>query len=280
MWGGRQMLALIIIPILIVISGIVFLIVYFDKKKYKNFVLNNSVALQQLNEINSRYNFNPHISYDQTYVYDNEIFYDNVSCCDYLIYQLQYIQKKVREEIKNVEDNKQKYSNYVDEIKSIEKTGEFQSPTSKLKLDRLIKTEKNIMSRKTLPAPVTQFTLTVTLYCSQINGRIYNEKSQTFSVDEIYALLKKLNNKNGKFFNDKDIWDAICRVERGKVSNKIRFAIYNRDGYRCRMCGASGRFNQLEIDHIIPIAKGGKTTYDNLQTLCHKCNVEKGDKIY
>lgn len=35
----------------------------------------------------------------------------------------------------------------------------------------------------------------------------------------------------------------------------------------------------LEIDHIIPIAKGGKSTYDNLQTLCHRYNIKKGDKL-
>lgn len=57
----------------------------------------------------------------------------------------------------------------------------------------------------------------------------------------------------------------------------MRFSIYERDGYRCCKCGISDRYAQLEIDHILPIAKGGKTTYDNLQTLCHKCNMEKGD---
>ena len=35
----------------------------------------------------------------------------------------------------------------------------------------------------------------------------------------------------------------------------------------------------LEIDHIIPVAKGGETVEDNLQTLCWKCNRAKSDKI-
>ncbi|HJB68761.1 MAG TPA: HNH endonuclease [Candidatus Fournierella excrementigallinarum] len=35
----------------------------------------------------------------------------------------------------------------------------------------------------------------------------------------------------------------------------------------------------LEIDHIIPVSKGGRTEEDNLQTLCWKCNRSKGDKI-
>ena len=35
----------------------------------------------------------------------------------------------------------------------------------------------------------------------------------------------------------------------------------------------------LEIDHIIPVSKGGKTTPDNLQVLCSKCNRRKSNKI-
>ncbi len=48
-------------------------------------------------------------------------------------------------------------------------------------------------------------------------------------------------------------------------------------------CGVS-TINQeknllLEIDHIIPLSKGGITTEKNLQTLCWKCNRAKGAKI-
>ena len=124
-----------------------------------------------------------------------------------------------------------------------------------------------------------RFFLTVRLNCSKINGIIYASKKETFSADTILTLIKRLRNKVGSFFCDREIWNALCRVERGKVSNKMRFAIYERDGYRCRNCGISQSYAQLEIDHIIPIAKGGKSTPDNLQTLCHKCNVEKGKKL-
>lgn len=136
------------------------------------------------------------------------------------------------------------------------------------------------MVTQAIQTPATQFDITVTLYRSAINGRIYDSKAQNFSVEEIFPFINRLNNKNGTFYNDRSIWDSLCRVERGKVSNKMRFSIYERDGYRCRRCGVSDQYATLEIDHIIPISKGGKSTYENLQTLCHKCNYEKGNRYY
>ena len=86
-----------------------------------------------------------------------------------------------------------------------------------------------------------------------------------------------LKQKKGDFYTNDDIWQAICRVERGKVSNKMRFAIYNRDNYRCRKCGR--KTDDLEVDHIFPISKGGKSVFENLQTLCHSCNALKSNTV-
>jgi len=37
--------------------------------------------------------------------------------------------------------------------------------------------------------------------------------------------------------------------------------------------------SRLHSDHIVPIARGGKTTWENLQTLCASCNLRKGARI-
>ena len=115
--------------------------------------------------------------------------------------------------------------------------------------------------------------MSVCLILTNINGRYRTSKRRSFEPKEIQVCLVPVN---GATLDD-EIWNAICRVERGKVTNRLRFAIYARDGYRCRNCGR--RTDDLEIDHIIPIAKGGKSTYDNLQTLCPRCNKKKGADI-
>lgn len=271
------MITFIIIATIVIVAVIVLFCWYFRQRKYDNFILQNSPCLKQLREINSRYKFNSDISFDQYHTYDNEKFYETISCEDYLIYQLQFIGKKVVAQIKNMSENKQLYANYLSEVKTVSDFGKLQAPVKKLNIKKLIAKEKQCLRKNLLQKPTMQFVLTITLYCSTINGRIYNRKTAVFYDSDIFALIKRLNNKNGTFYNDREIWNALCRVERGKVSNKMRFSIYERDGYRCRKCGISDRYANLEIDHIIPISKGGKSTYDNLQTLCHKCNIEKGD---
>jgi len=65
------------------------------------------------------------------------------------------------------------------------------------------------------------------------------------------------------------------------ISAGIRVQVLNKDNFRCVFCGRSPATDigiKLHIDHIVPFSKGGKTTLDNLQTLCQECNLGKSDK--
>lgn len=75
---------------------------------------------------------------------------------------------------------------------------------------------------------------------------------------------------------------AFAKEQRALMTKKLRETIKTRDNYTCCGCGNSIYAEPnllLEIDHIIPIAKGGLTEENNLQTLCWKCNRSKSDKI-
>lgn len=65
------------------------------------------------------------------------------------------------------------------------------------------------------------------------------------------------------------------RYGRQPIPRKLRHEVFKRDGYRCRECGSSKDETSLEIDHIVPVAKGGTNDIDNLQTLCRECNQKK-----
>lgn len=267
----------LLIPLfLLIISIVIFLILFFTHKKYKKFVINHSVALKNLCEINNNYTFKAISNFDMYHDYDNENFYDDISCKDYLTYQLVYIKKEVNIALKNTLDNKIKYEKYQAEIS--QKCRLNQYDVSKLLRNKkyLVKLENKIFNKQ-IKKPTTYFSIVVRLYLTNINGRYKCEKEDIFTAGEVKEIITKLNQKRGTFYLNNDIWKSICKVERGKVSNRMRFAVYERDHYRCRKCGR--RTDDLEIDHIVPISKGGKSTFDNLQTLCHKCNYEKGSKI-
>ena len=56
---------------------------------------------------------------------------------------------------------------------------------------------------------------------------------------------------------------------------KVRVLI--RDGNKCRLCGVTVTGDNIHFDHIKPWSKGGETLVENLQVLCAKHNLAKGD---
>lgn len=101
---------------------------------------------------------------------------------------------------------------------------------------------------------------------------------RSFSVpmteENIIELINQLENKLTT--------TAQIKEQRALMTRKLRAYIKERDNYICCICKNSV-YNEpnllLEVDHIIPISKGGMTEENNLQTLCWKCNRAKADKI-
>ena len=243
----------------------------------KKFVLAHSVAIKELNRINEACKFKEIPNFDMEHDYDNEQFYENISCHDYLTYQLVYLRKQIANAANDSLENELTYKRYKKAIVEKCKVGNYNAEIDEKKREKLESIEEKLLKKKE-KTPVDPFTVKVTLYLTNINGYWREKKKAVFSIEDIREIILKLKDKtNNGFYRDQQTWDAICRVERGKVSNKMRFSIYRRDGYRC--CKCHRRTDDLEIDHIIPISKGGKSTYENLQTLCHRCNVVKGSNI-
>lgn len=74
-------------------------------------------------------------------------------------------------------------------------------------------------------------------------------------------------------------------VADGTIKYVDPFEVFERDGWSCQLCGCStpkslrGTYepNAPELDHIIPVSKGGAHTEKNLQCLCRACNIAKSD---
>ena len=125
-------------------------------------------------------------------------------------------------------------------------------------------------------ADIDEDALTVEYKFSYTSGGGMAQRSFTVPMTEetIIELIKLLQSKLTA--------KAFAKEQRSLMTRKLRESIKKRDNFTCCNCGNSIYKEPnllLEIDHIIPVAKGGCTVEDNLQTLCWKCNRSKGDKI-
>ena len=75
-------------------------------------------------------------------------------------------------------------------------------------------------------------------------------------------------------------WVSLCywwvfylmNEKRKSISEKTRFEVFKRDLFTCQYCSEKPPKVPLEIDHLIPVCKGGKNNIDNLITACFDCN--------
>jgi 5-methylcytosine-specific restriction endonuclease McrA len=61
----------------------------------------------------------------------------------------------------------------------------------------------------------------------------------------------------------------------------VRFSrgnVYLRDNGQCQYCGDYVGRSESTLDHVMPVSKGGKSTWDNCTTACAPCNSNKSDK--
>lgn len=85
-----------------------------------------------------------------------------------------------------------------------------------------------------------------------------------------------------QFLSEKIKFKQSAAGQRALMTSRLRQHIKERDNFTCKCCGVSVEQEPhllLEIDHIVPVSKGGLTAEDNLQTLCWRCNRSKGAKM-
>ena len=128
------------------------------------------------------------------------------------------------------------------------------------------------------------------------------ERKGTYSIDYIFELLGddifKTNKENGNKKVVKELDGDLIKA------NSQRYQTFKKCGTRCCKCGLEASFFAKEKhendknyhlnlygidedgnevlftkDHILPKSKGGMNNINNYQTMCSKCNQEKGNKI-
>lgn len=70
-----------------------------------------------------------------------------------------------------------------------------------------------------------------------------------------------------------------ARMRLAFVESVDPLTVYERDNWTCRLCGLPVEPSTASVDHIIPLARGGKHAYENVQTAHRRCNFSKGARL-
>lgn len=105
-------------------------------------------------------------------------------------------------------------------------------------------------------------------------GNSSQRTNVTLNTSTIDALIEMLS--------EKIRFAKSAAGQRALMTTKLRAFIKQRDNFACRECAASVAVEPnllLEVDHMIPVSKGGLSVIDNLQTLCWRCNRTKSNNL-
>lgn len=83
------------------------------------------------------------------------------------------------------------------------------------------------------------------------------------------------------YFSLDPLDEALIRAERNKARTlrKTRWWQQKTAAGTCWYCGQKVGFHNLTMDHVIPLARGGRSTKDNLVPCCKECNTRKKSSL-
>ena len=140
--------------------------------------------------------------------------------------------------------------------------------------------KKAYRQRPDIKAAVKQYRLDRKEKISKQVKQYYNNHKE-----KILTLAKQYRQTpNGKVVDKKRRHKRRAQIAGVKYENFNPIKIFERDDYRCQLCGKKTRpdyncFHSLypNLDHIVPLNKGGAHTKKNTQCLCRLCNMVKHD---
>jgi 5-methylcytosine-specific restriction endonuclease McrA len=87
---------------------------------------------------------------------------------------------------------------------------------------------------------------------------------------------RRQQSRLGRLRKLRDREAALAGRARERIPEDVRVSVWVRDDGRCARCGAE---DDLQFDHVIPVARGGGNSFENVQVLCGDCNRLKSDAI-
>lgn len=243
-------------------------IVLFAYKKWqRSWIRKNSQRYVCMRELCSRYQFEKVPMAASSFQCCSKAEYDRFDFQKRFEDVVEYHIGAFKERLGSVERNQFKLFSFQQEY--------AQLPNSTYKRKGWIK-EEATLCEALYPKPSCSFRLYIRVVYVSPKGRNSYEKEKTYIGEDILSSWDSIQKRRAE---ERTRQEQIKR-ERAKVTPGLRYEIMQRDGFRCQICGSEQSDGvKLHVDHIVPVSKGGKTTRENLQTLCDRCNLGKSDRL-
>lgn len=143
-----------------------------------------------------------------------------------------------------------------------------------------------VLNRSFFPVHVTSVKRA---FCLLYRGvaKAVNEQYQTFDFHSWSELSQAVHHPQGDLLG---LVGRVILVPRVILltaydrfpKREVRFSRLNiliRDSYTCQYCGDQLKKSELNLDHVIPRSRGGRTLWENVVASCHDCNRQKGGRL-
>lgn len=271
----KRILLIILVCVILIVGVVIFFIVRGKILDTKIFRYSKKInALQEINRGEKFHNIQDRFEIKK--FYDNKRNYNNVQPAGIMAHYITNNMEYFSDYFKKIQENSQRFIEYNKKISAIKSMVEKEeSERLKISLKEYFWRENRIFEKEKLTPTVNCFFSVQQRYSSR-KGRVNLFKSGTYGFNEMYACFESISRTR----LDRKTYLELATVERGELSDSLRYDIMRRDNFKCVICGASADIGaRLHVDHIIPIAKGGKTVPNNLRVLCERCNIGKSDKM-
>ena len=240
--------------------------------KYASLVKQKSQRYNDLLELNSRYHFNEFPDYFTA----NETLYskpqfDRFDLGKFFIGVTEDEKENILYYESMVIENRTLLEAYKEELIHIHPyIGQRKVEAMDLEWERFHRIEQE-MVRGEIQIPKTEMMIRCTKRYTSPAGRNSYMDYSDFSFDDFRDALR--------YTEDIKNYKDSSQYQRRAMTPSLRYDVMQRDGFRCVLCGRGAEDGvKLEVDHILPVSKGGKTVKSNLRTLCLDCNRGKSDK--
>lgn len=243
------------------------------RKKLHSLVRETSVRYHALTKLNRMYSFSsvkPLHSYKSA---SSKQQYDHYNLNTLFMETLASKRSIIENEMLKAETNSILYDDYCHAFNELPPyTNQAETDAMNVPLQKYSSYEKEICHSLKL-CPSTAFSITCHISYTSPQGRNSYHREQHYGTLQIQHGYTELEIQK-RYEHSKE-------YQRSIMTQKLRYSILQRDGFRCVLCGRSTADGvKLEVDHICPVSKGGLTTPENLRTLCLDCNRGKSSTYH